>query len=240
VSDPADDWDGLSQWWAGGFTDGADMEYVEQVLPMVAQRLPESGLGVDVGCGEGQVTRLMADGGLDAVGIDPFARQIERATDRGGAFARADAVAIPVRDQTAAVVVSVLVIEHVEDMDTAIGEMARVLRPGGRLVLVLNHPLIQTPGSGWIDDFVLDPPEHYWRVGQYLNEVDSVEQVDKGVFVRFHHRPLARYVNAAAANGLVIEEMVEPAPPAGFLDEATDRPGADTIPRLMLLNMRRE
>ena len=50
----------------------------------------------------------------------------------------------------------------------AIGEVARVLEPGRKFLLLLNHPLLQAPGSGWIDDHILE--EQYWRVGQYLND----------------------------------------------------------------------
>ena len=45
---------------------------------------------------------------------------------------------------------------------------ARVLQPGGRFLCFLNHPLLQAPGSGWIDDHILE--EQYWRVGPYLVE----------------------------------------------------------------------
>ncbi len=55
-----------------------------------------------------------------------------------------------------------------------------MLAPGGRFVLFLNHPLLQTPGSGWIDDQILDPPEQYWRIGPYLTEASTIEQVESG------------------------------------------------------------
>ena len=97
-----------------------------------------------------------------------------------------------------------------------------MLRPGGRFCFFLNHPLLQTPNSGWIDDQFLDPPEQYWRIGPYLVEDATIEEVDKDVFIRFIHRPLGRYVNALAANGLLIERMDEPAPPAGFLARAEE------------------
>jgi hypothetical protein len=114
-----------------------------------------------------------------------------------------------------------------------------VLRPGGTFVFLLNHPLLQTPGSGWIDDQVLDPPEQYWRVGPYLPAADTVEQVEKDVFIRFFHRPLSRYLNAARAAGFVLDEMVEPAPPDGFLRRAPEYPDAATIPRLLALRFTR-
>jgi hypothetical protein len=52
---------------------------------------------------------------------------------------------------------------------------------------------------------------------------------------RFVHRPLSRYVNALAANGLLLTEMIEPAPPPGFLALATEYADAATVPRLLYL-----
>jgi hypothetical protein len=66
-----------------------------------------------------------------------------------------------------------------------------------------------------------------------------MEQVEKGVFIRFVHRPLHRYVNAMAGQGLLIEHMVEPAPPAGFLAQAPEYLEAASIPRLLLLVARK-
>ena len=124
-----------------------------------------------------------------------------------------------------------LLVEHA----ASIAEVGRVLRPGGRFCFFLNHPLLQTPNSGWIDDQILDPPEQYWRIGPYLVEDETIEQVESGVFIPFIHRPLSRYVNALAANGLLIERMEEPAPPPGFLARAHEYADAATIPRLLYL-----
>jgi len=115
-----------------------------------------------------------------------------------------------------------------------------VLRPGGRFAFFLNHPLLQTPGSGWIDDQVLDPPEQYWRIGPYLVESIELEEVHKDVFLPFVHRPLSRYVNAVADHGMVLRHMHEPAPPEGFLARASEYREASTIPRLLVLVAERE
>src|SRR5439155_20076567 len=128
-------------------------------------------------------------------------------------YARAEAAALPFADASFDAAVACLVFEHIEDVDQAMAEVGRVLRPGGRFIFFLNHPLLQTPGSGWIDDQVLDPPEQYWRIGPYLVEDESLEQVENGVFIPFIHRPLSRYVNALIAAGLVITRMEEPPPP---------------------------
>ena len=126
---------------------------------------------------------------------------------------------------------------NLRDFEPAIHEMARVLEPGGRFLLLLNHPLLQTPGSGWIDDHILE--EQYWRVGPYLRNDSTVEAVAPGVNLPFMHRPLSRYVQVMGEVGLLIEDMDEPPPPPGFLDEAWEYGEASTIPRLMLLRARR-
>ena len=236
--DPA--WEDHARWWIELFTEGADPEYVEQILPLAVQELDGRRRVLDVGCGEGQITRLaVTSGATVAVGIDPTWNQLTMATERGAAtgFARAVAGALPFTGASFDAVVACLVFEHIDDVDLAIAEIARVLAPGGRFCFFLNHPFTQTPESGWVDDRVLDPPEQYWRIGPYLPEAVTIEEIDAGINVRFVHRPLSRYVNALAANGLLIERMVEPAPPPGFLALAPEYGATPTVPRLLYLRV---
>lgn len=239
----ADDlWEANAGWWQEGFTEGADAEYVEQILPMAAEHLRGARRVLDVGTGEGQVARLASAGGAElVVGVDPTAAQVSVAHARAGGprYARSGAAGLPFADATFDAVVACLVFEHIRDVDGAIAEVARVLEPGGRFLFFLNHPLLQTPSSGWIDDQVLDPPEQYWRIGPYLIEDETLEEVEKGVFIPFIHRPLSRYVNAMATNGLFVQQMEEPAPPPGFIERAAEYAAAATIPRLLFLRAKR-
>ena len=262
---PPDPWDAHAAWWQDEFTEGADPEYVEQILPLIASRLPAEGRVLDVGCGEGQVTRLAVEHGLCAVGLDPAGAQIDeaqrrrraRAVSPGGeaavspggeaavslggeaAYARGSLLDLPVGDATVDFVVASLVFEHVGDYRRGLAEAARVLVPGGRFLLLLNHPLLQTPDSGWIDDHVLDPPEQYWRIGPYLSEVINVEEVQPGIHITFHHRPLSSYLNSAISVGLSLDRMDEPAPPPGFIARAPEYAEVVEIPRLMALQFTR-
>jgi len=236
------EWEQQAGWWQEGFTAGADPEYEEQILPLAAEELAGAGAVLDVGCGEGQVARLAAAGGATTVvGVDPTWNQVVVAAERGGgpAYARSGADALPFPDGAFDAAVACLVFEHIREVDAAIAEVARVLRSGGRFCFFLNHPLLQTPGSGWIDDQILEPPEQYWRIGPYLVEDETIEQVEKGVFIPFIHRPLSRYVNVMAGHGLLVERMEEPAPPAGFLARAQEYADAATIPRLLYLRSRK-
>jgi SAM-dependent methyltransferase len=235
-------WEQHAGWWIDGFTDGADPEYEEQILPLAAAGLAGARRVLDVGCGDGQVARLAVTGGATKViGLDPTWNQITVANERdGGAhFLQAGAAKLPFRDGAFDAVVACLVFEHIRDVDDAIAEVARVLEPGGRFLFFLNHPLLQTPNSGWIDDQMLDPPEQYWRIGAYLTEDETNEEVEKDVFIPFIHRPLSRYINALADNGLTLKRMHEPAPPPGFLARAEEYLEAATIPRLLFLETRK-
>lgn len=234
-------WETVAPWWQENFTEGADPEYEEQILPLAAEAVAGARRVLEVGTGEGQVARRVSAPATAVVGIDLSAAQIIEAARRGGGpvYARASADALPFADASFDAVVACLVFEHIDTVDEAIGEVARVLETGGRFAFFLNHPLLQTPNSGWIDDQMIDPPEQYWRVGAYLDETATMEQVEKGVFIRFVHRPLSRYVNALAGAGLYVERMIEPSPPPGFLAQAQEYFEAASIPRLLLLVARK-
>ena len=238
----AEVWERHAGWWQQGFTRGADVEYEEQILPLAARHLAGADRVLDIGCGEGQVARLAIEGGAtQVIGVDASAAQIREARRRGGGpvYVRAAAAALPVRSGWCDAAVACLVLEHLVDLEGALDEVARVVRPGGRFVIFVNHPLFQTPGSGWIDDRVVDPPEQYWRVGPYLTEGATIEQVDTGVRLPFFHRPLSRYVNALAARGMFVTRMTEPMPPPRFLALAPQYEDAATIPRLLVLRAER-
>jgi ubiquinone/menaquinone biosynthesis C-methylase UbiE len=249
VSEPSDAgdgdelWERVAGWWQENFTAGADPEYEEQIIPLAIAHVGAASRVLEVGTGEGQIARALVDAAVAGTprrvtGIDLSANQIVEAAARGGGpvYARGSADALPFAGGAFDAVVACLVFEHIDAVDAAIAEVARVLEPGGRFVFFLNHPLLQTPNSGWIDDQMIDPPEQYWRIGPYLTEAATMEQVEKDVFIRFVHRPLSRYINAMAINGLYVHAMIEPAPPPGFTERAPEYEDASTIPRLLLLD----
>src|SRR3954454_1751994 len=92
-------WERHARWWQDGFTAGADPEYEDQILPMVARHLDGARRVLDIGCGEGQVARRAAALGADVVGIDPAWSQVATARSRAGGpgYARGRAECLPFR-----------------------------------------------------------------------------------------------------------------------------------------------
>lgn len=237
MSDDGSGWEAHARWWIDGFTGGVDAEYEEQIIPLATEELTGFARVLDVGCGDGQISRAAAAAGCDVLGVDPVPLHVETARARAGGprYEIGSAGSLPAADGEFDAVVACLVFEHIDAVDAALAEVARVLRPGGRFAFFLNHPLLQTPGSGWVDDHIIDPPEQYWRIGPYLVETATWEEVEADVRIRFVHRPLSRYVNAMSAVGLQVERMVEPAPPPGFLARAPEYALAHTVPRLLYM-----
>src|SRR3954463_15111568 len=138
-------WEQNSTWWQSEYSAGADLEYDDQVLPLVGRHLDHRARVLDIGCGEGQVARYLSGRGIEVIGIDPTSSQLLTACKRAGGplYARARADAVPCRSGWFDAVLVCLAMEHVDAFEAAIQEVARVLRPGGRFVLVLAHPLLQ-------------------------------------------------------------------------------------------------
>ena len=115
-------WEQHAAWWQREFSAGADPEYADQILPLVARHLADARRVLDVGCGEGQVARHLAALGVEVVGVDPTWSQVVAARDRAGgpSYARARADSLPCRDAAFDRVLLCLALEHVDAFEEAL------------------------------------------------------------------------------------------------------------------------
>jgi SAM-dependent methyltransferase len=112
--------------------------------PIEWLNIPQGGIALDVGSGPGAVTASLAraagPGGL-ALGVDisepMLARAVRAEAGPQVGFLRADAQRLPLRDQTVDAAVSIAVLQLIPDPAAALSEIARVLRPGGRLAVMV-------------------------------------------------------------------------------------------------------
>lgn len=120
----------------------------EPVLRGLLQRLPP-GLAVDVGAGTGRIAGILAGLGHRVIAIDPSSAMIARvaANAPGARRVGAEVARIPLRDAAVDLVTCALTLTHVADLTSAIGELARIVRPGGSVVTSDIHPLAVATGA---------------------------------------------------------------------------------------------
>jgi SAM-dependent methyltransferase len=172
---------------------------------------------LEVGCGAAQCSRWLRDQGALVVASDLSAGMLRRARTIDAAHGvpwlpllQADAGRLPLADATVDVVCSAYgALPFVADTAAVMREAARVLRPGGRFVFSVTHPLRWAlPDDPGPDGLVI-------RMS-YFDRTPYVEQDDEGraVYVE-HHRTLGDRVRELVAAGLVLEDLVEPEWPEG-------------------------
>ena len=119
------------------FAEGPDARQV--AFEAVAEPAPRRIL--EVGCGEGELAeRFVRELGCDVVAIDQSERMVDLTRSRGVDARVADVQALPFRDGEFDCALAAWMLYHVRAVDRALAELARVLRPGGRLVAVTNSP----------------------------------------------------------------------------------------------------
>ncbi|MGH2609810.1 MAG: class I SAM-dependent methyltransferase [Tepidiformaceae bacterium] len=165
---------------------------------------------LDDGCGEGRFSRMLAGAGAEVIAVD-FTAALARAAHlrrvHGQGTVRATAGCLPFPEATFDLVVSYLVLVDVPDFRPAIREAARVLRPGGRLV-VANTSFMST-GTGWVRD--ADGKRLHYPVDNYLVE-RPVQVKWAGIDIVNWHRPLSAYIEAFLGAGLALRDFIEPMP----------------------------
>lgn len=174
---------------------------------------------LDVGCGEGRFCRMLKAEGIRTIGIDPTAALLHQARQRDphGDYRAGRAETLDFPDASFDLIVSYLTLIDIPDLPPAIAEMARVLRPGGTL-LIANLTSFSSAGqpAGWTRRGCEVEPS--WAIDHYLEErADWVSW--RGIRIRNWHRPLSTYMRLLLDQGLLLRHFAEPAPNGG--DPAT-------------------
>jgi len=205
-----DAWNAAAHEWAHRIREGMGGRVhlhdasIDELLP------PPRGLTLDVGCGEGRLTRELAGRGYDVVGIDASTALVDeaRAADPGGRYEVASIDALPFADGAAQLAVCVNVLPHVHDLDAAAAEVARVLVPGGAFVIGTIHPVAH---AGTHDEETGE-----LRITDYWDR--EREAVALGEHTVHHERrTIEDYLTALLGAGFVLDALREVPGPSGKL-----------------------
>ena len=161
---------------------------------------------LDAGCGSGPLSAALRDRGAIVTGIDRSAGMLEQARRRLGDDADLQVAELgsplPFPDGTFDDVTASLVLHYLPDWGPALAELRRVLRPGGRLIVSVNHPYAE---NLWHREAGLKPD--YLATYNYTVEWTAGGQ---SAVLRFWHRPLHTMTDAFTAAGFRITVISEP------------------------------
>jgi SAM-dependent methyltransferase len=166
---------------------------------------------LEAGCGSAPCARWLRRQGAEVVAFDLSAGMLSRAaflnrsTGLAVPLVQADVAAFPFAAESFEIVCSSFGgLPFVEDVEGALREITRVLRPGGRFVASVNHPMRWPfPDSPDPDDLHI--------VSSYFDRTPYVETgADGSIVYAEHHRTVGDWVRAVVGAGLVLEDLVEP------------------------------
>lgn len=211
-------WGHEAQWYHAHLSTDADTFHAKVVLPNLLRLLniqPNEHL-LDIACGTGFFSRAFFVNGAKVTGIDIAPELIAIAKKESSPkinylVASADNLK-EVKNGTIDIAVIIFALQNIKDVSATLAEIARVLKPNGRVAIVLNHPAFRIPrasSSEWDED----THTQYRRVDRYLSEITvpidmHPGQKKKSDTVSFH-RSLQYFFKTFRANGFAVTQLEE-------------------------------
>ncbi len=208
----------MADWYDQLVGESGSEYHREVVLPGVVRLLsPAAGMRViDLACGQGVLCRLLRERGAETTGVDMAEPLIQAARERGPADIRyhlgdaRELSFLPAGQFDAAA--CVLAIQNIHPVQPVFESAARLLKPSGRLVIVMMHPCFRGPKQtawGWDEKAKVQ----YRRVDRYLLPRKSPIVTHPGKSAEQYtwtfHKPIEAYVKAMRNAGLLIDAIEE-------------------------------
>lgn len=215
-------WGKVSAWY-DEYLAGEDTVQAQVILPnllrIVSSKKDQKIL--DLACGQGFFAREFAKAGASVVGADISPELIEAAKKQGGGVAYHVAPATKLtfaKEDEFDAVVCVLALQNIEDLGAVVEEVRRVLKPEGKLVMVINHPafrVLKRSGWGWDEEAGVQ----YRRIDGYLSGAKILVDMHPGrvpvggqgskVQTISYHRSLQDFFKALTNTGFAVTRLEE-------------------------------
>ena len=228
-------WDRIDSWWLEELA--GDPAYETEIEPLLLSLLrPQKGsLYLDLGCGDGRLMKAVGARGSRVVGCDMSLLLLSRAILHGPVVRCALPSLKWLKPGSVDGGFVGLVLEHLRDEQSFFTSVANVVRPGGVMAVVINHPIWTAPKSSPIEDA---GGETLWRPGQYFGRGFSREPAGNHK-VTFYHRTMADLLNGASVAGWDLDHMEERGVTPEQVRRVPDYAGQEHIPRLLGVRWKR-
>ena len=218
-------WGEVAEWYNDLLENSEDSYQKNVILPNLIRLVdPRPDMTIlDLACGQGFFSFAFAQAGAKVIGCDISKELISLAKDKvikeknGNVefyVTPSDKLAF-IQDKTVDMITIVLAIQNIENIVGTFAECSRVLKPNGKLILILNHPSFRIPQqSNW--EWDEKNSKQYRRIDSYMSEqsfnIDMTpgeKDESKKKFTVSFHRPLQQYVKALAKSDFSIKRLEE-------------------------------
>lgn len=210
-------WNKVARWWDAEAGETGIWHQVHDIDPVIWRILGnvKNKRVLEIGCGNGYLARQLSQAGAAVTAVDysstfiTMAKAKERTQRLGIRYLHQDAAklhGLPTRSFD--IIVSDMALMDVRNFRSAIRRAARTLRPGGRFIFSIVHPIY----SDWQHQVVrYQGREYFARVMKgYLSETsDYAIRWGNGLRTVHYHRPLQSYLHALSAARLVVKDLFE-------------------------------
>ena len=217
----SDGWNASANAWIA--SQGSDGDWDRQHVldaPMLARVQGRSFQhALDLGCGEGRFCRMLQMHGVATIGVDPTAALVDHARrlDPAGDYRLGHAETLGLPSASVDLVVCYLTLIDIADLQAAVHEVHRVLRPGGSL-LIANLQSFNT--ASIVDGWTTEPDgTRRFCIDHYMEE-RARWVAWKGIRVQNWHRPLGSYMQALLQAGFALRHFEEPLAQSGDAQRA--------------------
>ncbi|HMS16339.1 MAG TPA: pseudouridine synthase [Planctomycetota bacterium] len=217
-------WGGVAPWYDQLVDQDGSDHHRDVLIPGTLRLLPPAPKAriLDVACGQGVVTRAIAERGADVLGIDVSAELIHSAESRRQGteqFRVLDARDLsPLTADSFDGAVCVMALMNMDPLSQVLSSLARVMKVGAPLVAVILHPAFRAPRqTSWGEEISSRGPHRYRRVDGYLSpgqeeivmNPGDVAKGKKPITTWTFHRPLQTYVRSLFEAGFALELLEE-------------------------------
>lgn len=195
---------------------------------------------LDLGCGYGWHCRYaIENGALSVIGIDISEKMLQKAKEinqlDGIIYRRIALEDVQFTAEMFDVIISSLTIHYIQSYDVLIGKIYQWLKPGGKFIFSVEHPVFTAAGS---QDWVYDRAGNklHWAVDRYFYESQR-NTLFLGEEVLKYHRTVSTYLNELLKQGFKITEVKEPMPSEAMLENIPEMKDELRRPMMLLISV---